>query len=121
MSLRSNRSYRKTHETPPEMFPEQFDPSRHVYSKYLGRKEWRDAVNENREEIKKAAQDGKTALQFPTGETAMKIEQEAARKKISAIKDQGLDLPAYNRIDAQVQVDPELRKEIEQINGTRAK
>ncbi len=27
-----------------------------------------------REEIKKAAQDGKTKLQFPTGETAMKIE-----------------------------------------------
>lgn len=27
-----------------------------------------------REEIKKAAEDGKTALQFPTGETAMKIE-----------------------------------------------
>ena len=28
-----------------------------------------------REEIKKAAQDGKTKLQFPTGETAMKIEE----------------------------------------------
>jgi hypothetical protein len=28
-----------------------------------------------REEIKKAAQDGKTKLQFPTGETAMKIER----------------------------------------------
>ena len=27
-----------------------------------------------REELKKAAQDGKTKLQFPTGETAMKIE-----------------------------------------------
>ncbi len=46
--------YRKTSESPPEMFPEQFDPSRHIYSKYLDRKEWRDVVNENREEIRKA-------------------------------------------------------------------
>lgn len=45
---------RKASESPPEMFPEQFDPSRHIYSKYLDRKEWRDAVNENREEIGKA-------------------------------------------------------------------
>lgn len=45
---------RETHETPPEMFPEQFDPSQHIYSKYLDRKEWRDVVNENQEQIKKA-------------------------------------------------------------------
>jgi hypothetical protein len=53
-------------------------------------------------------------------EKAMKIEQEAARKKISAIKDQGLDLQTYNLIDAKVKVDPELKKEMTQINGTRA-
>lgn len=45
---------RKSPESPPEMFPEQFDPTRHSYSKYLDRKEWRDAVNENRAEIEKA-------------------------------------------------------------------
>jgi hypothetical protein len=53
-------------------------------------------------------------------EKAMKIEQEAARKKVSAIKNQGLDLQTYNKIDAKVKVDPELKKEIEQIKGTRA-
>jgi hypothetical protein len=52
-------------------------------------------------------------------EKAMIIEQEGARKKISAIKGQGLELQAYNKIDARVKVDPELKKEIEQINGTR--
>ena len=53
-------------------------------------------------------------------EKAMEIEQEAARKKVSAIKNQGLDLQTYNKIDAKVKVDPELKKEIEQIKGTRA-
>jgi hypothetical protein len=53
-------------------------------------------------------------------EKAMKIEQEAARKKVSAIKNQGLDLQTYNKIDAKVKVDPELKKEIAQIKGTRA-
>jgi hypothetical protein len=53
-------------------------------------------------------------------EKAMKIEQEGARKKVSAIKDQGLDLQTYNKIDATVKVDPELKKEIEQINGPMA-
>lgn len=43
---------RKTHETPPEMFPERFDPSRHIYRKYIDREEWRAVVNENREAIK---------------------------------------------------------------------
>lgn len=52
-------------------------------------------------------------------EKAMKIEQEAARKKISAIKNQGLELQTYNKIDARVKVDPELKREIEQINGSR--
>jgi len=53
-------------------------------------------------------------------EKAMKIEQEAARKKVSAIKNQGLDLQTYNKIDAKVKVDPELKKEIAQIKGIRA-
>lgn len=35
-----------------------------------------------REEVKKAAQDGKTTLQFPTGETAMKIEGLAGNNKV---------------------------------------
>jgi len=35
-------------------FPKEFDPALHLYSKYINRKEWRDAVNENRDEIKKA-------------------------------------------------------------------
>lgn len=43
---------RKTHEIPPEMFPEKFDPSKNIYSKYINRKEWKDVVNENREAIK---------------------------------------------------------------------
>lgn len=45
---------RKKDEIPPERILEQFDPSRHIYSEYLDRKEWREVVNENREEIKKA-------------------------------------------------------------------
>jgi hypothetical protein len=48
-------------------------------------------------------------------ESAMKIEQEAARKKISAVEDQGLDLQTYNNIAHQLSVNPDLRKEIEQI------
>lgn len=42
---------RKTYEAPPEMFPEQFDPSIHNYSDYINRAEWKAAVNENREAI----------------------------------------------------------------------
>jgi hypothetical protein len=38
---------RRTEEIPPEKFPEQFDPERHVYAKYLSRPEWRQAVMEN--------------------------------------------------------------------------
>lgn len=44
-------SCRRTHEAPPEMFPEQFDPSRHSYRNYIDREEWRAAVNENLEAI----------------------------------------------------------------------
>lgn len=36
---------------PPEMYPEPFDPSSHIYGEYLNQDEWRAAVNENREEI----------------------------------------------------------------------
>lgn len=43
---------RKTHEVPPEMFPEKFDPSKHIYKEYIDRNEWRNVVNENREAIK---------------------------------------------------------------------
>jgi flagellar motility protein MotE (MotC chaperone) len=49
---------------------------------------------------------------------AMEIAQEAARKKVSVIEEQGLDLQIYNQIDARVKVDPELEKEIEQIRET---
>jgi hypothetical protein len=45
---------RKVYAPPPEMFPEQFDPSVHVYKEYLDRKQWRDAVNENRHAIASA-------------------------------------------------------------------
>jgi hypothetical protein len=46
---------------------------------------------------------------------AMEIQQEATRKTISMIEDQGLDIATYNKIAHQINVDPELRKEIEQI------
>ncbi|KUO63800.1 MAG: hypothetical protein APF84_09275 [Gracilibacter sp. BRH_c7a] len=42
---------RRNHETPPEMFPEQFDPAIHNYSEYLNCEEWKAAVYENREAI----------------------------------------------------------------------
>jgi len=48
-------------------------PKPHVLSKLQPyRNTWHERII--REEIKRAAQDGKTKLQFPTGETAMKIE-----------------------------------------------
>lgn len=43
---------RRANEVPPELFPEKFDPSKHIYREFINRKEWRDAVNENREAIK---------------------------------------------------------------------
>ncbi len=42
---------RKSPEIPPEMFPEQYDPEKHVYSEYLCRPEWAEAVSENRKAI----------------------------------------------------------------------
>lgn len=42
---------RLTVEIPPERFPEQFDPSKHIYSAYLDRAEWRNAVEENKKAI----------------------------------------------------------------------
>lgn len=42
---------RKTHVTPPEMFPEQFDPDIQRYSEYINRQEWRTVVNKNREVV----------------------------------------------------------------------
>lgn len=73
-------------------------------------------------DLGKIEQDTAQKLQGVTNqEKAMKIEQEAARQKIGAIKERGLDLQTYNRLDARVKGDPELTKEIEQINGTGAK
>jgi len=42
---------RQHEEIPPEKFPEQFDPTKHKYREYLNRKEWRDAVVENRQAL----------------------------------------------------------------------
>ena len=49
------------------------------------RNTWHERVI--REEIKQAAKDGKTKLQFPTGETAMRIEGLGVREKAFVIKD----------------------------------
>jgi hypothetical protein len=45
---------RKTPEIPPEKFPEEFDPEKHIYSKYIVRREWQDAIIENRHAIHRA-------------------------------------------------------------------
>jgi hypothetical protein len=42
-----------------------------------------------REEVKQAAKDGKTKLQFPTGETAMKIEELGARNNWNLVRTEG--------------------------------
>lgn len=42
---------RATPEIPPEMFPDEFDPDIHNYPTYLNRKEWLDAVEENKAAI----------------------------------------------------------------------
>jgi hypothetical protein len=42
---------RRTPEIPPEKYPEQFDPSRHIYKAYIDKPEWRAAVEGNREAI----------------------------------------------------------------------
>lgn len=39
---------------PPETFPEQFDPSQHVYSEYLSRPEWVHTVYKNRQAVMEA-------------------------------------------------------------------
>lgn len=44
----TDRRDRVVEEIPPERFPEQFDPARHVYAEYLNRPEWLQAVLENR-------------------------------------------------------------------------
>jgi GTP1/Obg family GTP-binding protein len=73
-------------------------------------------------ELRKIEQEAARKLQGVNDQQkAMIIEQEAAGKKISAIKSRGFDLQTYNKIDTRVQVDPELKKEIEQISGSRAK
>lgn len=45
---------RKTPEIPPEKFPEQFDPEKHVYAEYINRPDWRAAVFENFSAIQRA-------------------------------------------------------------------
>ena len=42
---------RKTPEIPPEKFPEEFDPEKHIYSQYIRKDEWVDAIIENRKAI----------------------------------------------------------------------
>lgn len=42
---------RKTPEIPPEKYPELFDPEIHNYREYLNKREWREAVNGNRQAI----------------------------------------------------------------------
>jgi len=42
---------RNTVEIPPERFPEQFDPSKHVYHEYINVPEWRSAVECNRQAL----------------------------------------------------------------------
>jgi hypothetical protein len=44
-------SCRKSEEIPPERFPEEFDPEQHLYSEYLDRPEWHQAVSENRQAL----------------------------------------------------------------------
>ena len=48
----TNPDCRKNPEIPPESFPDEFDASKHIYSEYLNRTEWRNAVNENKAAIK---------------------------------------------------------------------
>lgn len=48
----TDQNCRKNDKTSLEMFPEQFDPSKHIYREYIDRDEWRDAVYQNRKAIK---------------------------------------------------------------------
>lgn len=52
-----------------------------------------------REEIKKAAQDGKTKLQFPTGETAMKIEGLGTNTQFWNSSNRGLDITKPEQLE----------------------
>lgn len=46
-------SSRTTPEVPPERFPEQFDPTRHIYREYITAVvEWRQAVTENQRALR---------------------------------------------------------------------
>ena len=48
----TNPACRKSPEIPPEKFPEQFDPEKHIYREYLTSiPEWRAAVEGNREAL----------------------------------------------------------------------
>ena len=54
------------------------------------RNTWHERVI--REEVKQAAKDGKTTLQFPTGETAMKIEGLGGENQIWSVNDRTMNL-----------------------------
>ena len=80
--------------------PDKFDKLREKYfnkeiSIYKPLEPYRNTWHERviREEIKKAAQDGKTKLQFPTGETAMKIEGLGRTDTFSIVGKPGLLKP----------------------------
>lgn len=45
---------RKTPEIPPEKYPDEFDPELHLYSEYINKPEWKQAVMENKKAIEKA-------------------------------------------------------------------
>lgn len=62
-----------------------------------------------REEIKQAAKDGKTKLQFPTGETAMKIEGLGETQQFGLLQN--------GRNDRIIKLTPELLKTGEEIKG----
>jgi len=66
------------------------------------RNTWHERVI--REEVKKAAQDGKKALRFPTGETAMKIEGlgQQGRNRFGIVLDEGGVSPAMRTEDLKV-------------------
>ena len=59
----------------PQLNPDKLEPYRNT---------WHERVI--REEVKQAAKDGKTKLQFPTGDTAMRIEGLGVREKSFVIK-----------------------------------
>jgi hypothetical protein len=45
---------RKTPAIPPEKYPEEFDPEKHMYKDYIRIPEYIDAVNENKEAVSKS-------------------------------------------------------------------